>query len=162
MVPRVYLDNSIISGMANLDINKRNLNALEVILEMHHQGKIKLFTSTVTKKEIEKIPKKYRIHHSIIYFLLLQVPIAQSETTTSLSVTALPGTGEEDPFYTFLKNVLTDPLDIEHVFQVYKNRMHYYVTVDCDTILKHRSEIENKCSLKLVDLAELQAAFSQG
>lgn len=147
---KAYLDTCIVSGLAKEDLAPLEQSAVMYLLQAHKQGELKLVTSAVTAKEISQIPEESRRAHSVIYSLLSDVPSVVLSSTTSLSVMGTPGPGRDDPLFANLKCLLPDPEDAEHVFQAARNGVHYFVTVDRRTMLKHAAQVESLCGVKLV------------
>jgi hypothetical protein len=142
MGSRIYFDTCIISGIAKNDLARDEMQALFKII----QSPYFLCTSEVSKDEIEKIPKQFRIEHSRVYELLLKLntlPIVQPSMLMLMGV----GGGGVDPLFAVLKEIPLGDKDAEHLFQALKNNVDKFITTDQKTILKHSSKILEKTGL---------------
>lgn len=159
-VSKAYLDTCIVSGLAKDDLAAGEQSAVMYLLESHKKGNLKLVTSAVTAREISQIPEEFRRAHSVIYSLLFDVPTVLLGSTTSLSLMGTPGPGRDDPLFEKLKCLLPDPEDAEHVFQAAQNGVQFFVTVDRSTMLKHATQVESACGVKLVAPSTLKGLIS--
>jgi hypothetical protein len=158
--PKAYLDTCIVSGVAKGDLAEEELSAVMQLLAAHKQGNLKLVTSAVTAREISRIPQQYRRTHSVVYSLLSDVPTVLLGSITSLSPRGTPGPGRQESLFRKLKSALPDLQDAEHIFQAAKNGVQFFVTVDRSTILKHASQVESLCGMKLLTPSTLNCLIS--
>jgi hypothetical protein len=140
---RVYVDTCIVSGLAKKDLSQADINALMEVLPKHKNNIISFVTSQVTKEEIDRIPKKYRLEHEVIYNLLSDLPVVRAFRTDPGLMLMGVGTGRRlHPMLVKLNTLLADEADARHLYQAARNGVRYFITTDAHTILCRRTEIE--------------------
>lgn len=150
-----YLDTCIVSGLAKEDLSDEELDALLRILEEHKGNKVHLVTSDLTKRELEKIPARYRRKHSVIYSLLSDVPIVPAfRRGRGLSFGGIGGGVRVHPILARLNTELPDEADAQHIYQAARNKVSYFLTTDCRTVLSRKVKIEDICGVKAVSPTE--------
>ena len=146
-----YLDTCIVSGLVRGDLPAAEQAALIRLLEARKRGDVHLVTSEITKGEIGQIPEQHRRLHEIMYSLLEDVPAAVThQVDCGLLLLGAGGGTREDPLFSYLKALLPDLADAEHVFQAAKNQVDHFLTADQRTIVKHATAVEAACGLKVV------------
>jgi hypothetical protein len=149
-MPTAYLDTCIISGIAKGDIDPAELVSLLQALKAHRAGTIHIVTSDVAGREIEAIPCEHRLKHELIYNLLGSIPVApRFRRMGSGMLMGVGGARREDPLSIELRKIIPDAGDVDHLYQGAKNAVPYFLTVDVRTILRHASEIEGVCGVKV-------------
>jgi hypothetical protein len=138
-----YLDTCIVSGLAKGDLAQPNLEALLKVLQKHKKRALSLVTSQVTKEEIDRIPKEYRLQHEVIYNLLSDLPVARAfRTDSGLMLMGVGGGVRLHPMLAKLNALLSDEADARHLYQAARNDIRYFITTDARTILRRKTEIE--------------------
>ncbi len=142
---KIYLDTCVISGLIKNDIGKENYIALEELFFTD----LCIVTSEVAKKEISKIPDKYRKEHENIYEALNKIPtIKHFSHNSNLMLMGVGGGRSDDPLFALLKNILPDEDDALHIFQATKNQAKNFITVDIRTILKFSDKLADITSME--------------
>jgi hypothetical protein len=59
-LPTAYLDTNLVSALARLHIHEDEVAALFALVDLMHEGRIALVTSSVTKEEIDRVPPEHR------------------------------------------------------------------------------------------------------
>jgi hypothetical protein len=156
-VPGAYLDNCIVSGLANEDLGTE-LEALYELLEHRKHGRLDVVTSHVTHEELERASADSRHGlRQVVYFLLADVPaVPEARHNSRMLLMGVGGGTREDARFTQLKEVLPDVDGARHVFQVIANGLDYFVTVDARTVLRHRRELE-RLGIRALKPSELVA-----
>jgi hypothetical protein len=147
-IPKVYLDTCIVSGIAREDLTSAEQGAVLALLRFHKARRVELVTSEVAKREIARVPQKFRSRHEAVYFLLQDVPVARAEWTDGgLALTGVGGGRREDPLYTNLKALLPGELDAQHVFQAIRADADCFATTDGKTILRFARKLQAEYGL---------------
>jgi hypothetical protein len=139
------------------DLRQPESDATLELLGLSRAGKVELFTSAVALGELEKIPREeYKMPHKAIYTLLEKV-----HAFPEPSLTRLGPIGSMGNPYRFIwhrtQKLLPDLPDVHHVYQVIMHKLDYFVTVDWDTILKHREALASDIGVHAVNPSELLA-----
>ena len=145
-VPTAYLDTCLISGIARNDLQPREQDALRELLGLYERGTLRLLTTSVAHDEISRIPEEYRAPHEDVYSRLLNVPTVRVGGLTRPSSIGLPMANPNWRLWRGLNSLLTDD-DAKHVFQAIKHRVTFFVTVDCQTILRHEMVLKERFRL---------------
>lgn len=158
-----YLDTCIVSGLAREDLNASETAALLRILQARKRGEVAIVTSEVARNEIAQVPDPHRARHEMIYNLLNDVPAAATHRTEAgLLLMGVGGGRREDPLFTALKAALPDAVDAEHVFQAAKNNVHFFITADRRTMVRHATPVEQLCGVKILTPIEFEQAVVSG
>ena len=152
---RAYLDTVPVSALARHDINEHELSALKAIHRIYLDGDFELFTSTIVEAELARIPEQHRAPHLVIYDLFLKVPKVEPGPRTEISPLILPMSNPRRRTWEKLISLLPDEPDCQHLLTAQFNRMEYFVTVDEETILKHRNKLRKIIGVKAVLPSEL-------
>ena len=154
--PTAYLDTCIVSGLAKEDLSDEELDALLRILEEYKGNNVHLVTSDLTKRELDKIPARYRRKHSAIYSLLCDVPIVRLfRRDPRLDLLGVGDGVRVHTIFARLNTELPDETDAQHIYQAARNEAGYFLTTDRRTVLSKKEQIEDICGVKAVSPNEL-------
>jgi hypothetical protein len=173
MVPTVYLDTNIISGLAKGEYEQSVAAACVEVTQLAKQGHIALLTSEVTAEELDLIPPQYKTQHLVIYNLIKNVS-RQREVGRSSVASAGMGSGplvtrglgrSAPPRLVRELEALIQPSsnasrsrsrsrDISHLFQCASAGVDYFLTEDRRSILRHKKELR-ALGLNVVSSVEL-------
>jgi hypothetical protein len=162
--PKAYLDNCLVGGLVQDDLDSAESDALYALIELSKEGRIDLVTSSVTRQEIELVPLEHRAPHRAVYAFLIELPTIEESELVPRILTAAPGLkgplllGHHD--LGTLSRILPDWDDARHVFQAVQNGCAYLVTVDAKTILTHSDEVEAAFPILVMRPSELVAALA--
>jgi hypothetical protein len=157
-MPKAYLDNCLVSGLANRDLKTDEQQALRRLLQLQKEGRVALVTSHITRLEIERMPGPARGLHEDVYALLADVPAATENFGHHM---LLLGVGGGDaPEYAQLKKLLPDEDDARHLFQAIKNEVDYFVTADVRTIVSRAQAVELEFDIKVRTPSQVVAELS--
>jgi hypothetical protein len=166
--PKVYFESSIVIGLDRGQTEPEEEAAVFRIIELWHEGRIDLVTSSVVLDEISRIPPEKSRSQTTIYRILKKIPRVEEQILRppillgSLSNLRRPGiprlgsgksTGPvvvKDGDFAYLETLLRDLPDASHVFQAFKNGIDYLVTRDVKTILVHAAEIEPRFGVRVL------------
>ncbi|HEV2339638.1 MAG TPA: hypothetical protein VGT05_02595 [Patescibacteria group bacterium] len=154
---RSYLDTSFLSALI-----RRNIHdplELQAIIRIHsfwEQGFIQCYVSEAVKKELEKIPAKYKTQNDKLAVLYMLLEKAEMFPTHQMFTSMFGGapfgtvpfggaTIANDPIFQQLSAIF-DREDAEHIFLCIKNGIPYFLTYDVRTILNRARQ--NKALLK--------------
>lgn len=140
---KVYVDNNIVSGLANHDFPDTIVNNFFKVLALRKEGKVEFWTSQLTQMEIERIDPQKRYYHEIIYNLLDNISLE----TKSFSEMMM-GIG----LYREIEKIIPEKsnptkaqarkMDIEHLYQFKKNALDIFWTEDQHTILNYSGQLK--------------------
>jgi hypothetical protein len=155
MTVEASLDTSIVSGAARGQLEPAQRSALDVILEAHESGRIRLVRSKTLDAELSEIPEQYRSPHDEIAARLIRVPPIYEyyPPRTNMTVGGIPDI-VEDPRRTELVNLLPHVDDADHIFQASRNGIKFFVTRDEKSILRFAPKIEAIADVKAVSLEQ--------
>jgi len=155
----VYLDTCIISGLAKEDISKKEICALLTLLQLGKESILELFTSSVTKDELDKIPQEHRSKHLIIYNLFSDVPKIDY-LVLNLSPVRIGLRVKKQDVLAKLINILKDKEDAMHLYQCFRNKLEYFITVDQNSILSKAKEIKLVCKIDVYTPSDFLALYN--
>ena len=141
---KVYLDTCVISALVKEDIHDQEFDALKNILVLHGENKISLVTSEIAREELDKIPDEYKSKHLIIYNLLRNIPVLNY---ISIKVIRIGFPLKQNEEFKELISILKDENDAKHIYQCFRNKVNFFVTVDVKTILKKKDNISEVCNV---------------
>ena len=149
---KLYLDTCIISGIAKSDISDLELNTLTDLLKDFRLNKVDMVTSQIAKQEIEKIPEQYRFQHSETYKTLTEIPLSSSTFSPFSGPFGGPFDRNRLPVKELkeLQSLLKDKDDAKHIYQAFRNKVNYFLTVDASTILNRAKEIFEICGVSVM------------
>ena len=154
---KLYLDNCIVSGVVKEDLCASEIKALEVILRLFREGSLDLRTSEVTRREFERhgCPQK-RKEFQEVYELLKQVPYVEDHEVVGfhsqwdhLGGVAYPLV-QDDTTSSRLRQIGLDRTDAHHLMLAILARCQRFITTDRRTILKWRSQVEDRFPIRLL------------
>ncbi len=151
---RAYLDTCILSGLVRNDLSLEESEAMVALLSSPSKV-IEFVTSNVALSEIEQIPLEHRIPHLAIYHLLGKVHALPEPSITRLAPWGGPRSNPDRWLWMQIGDILPDGKDVEHLYQVVKNKVEYFVTVDEATILKHKAILASKVGVWVVRPGDL-------
>ena len=143
--PRIaYLDTCVVSAMVKGELSSADSQALGQMGALVQSSALTLWTSTVMKEELLKIPEAYRQKHIDAYNSLR---IVAAHPTTGW-IDDDPGSPTfnqptKHPIYARLEQAVPDRDDARHLFQAYVNKIDDFITLDQRTILNRRSEVKS-------------------
>jgi predicted nucleic acid-binding protein len=162
-VTDVYFDTSIVSAIAKNDTPAETAPIVR-ILEADAADKLRLFTSDVTKEEIDRYQSgsKPDIHDfkptmQAIYLLMRKAnyvkrlePLPNIISNTRTSRIFLPPT-QDDPLWVELKKLGLKDLDAHHLMVAVKHGCHVFLTTDGDFLDNptRKATIETRYSIRL-------------
>jgi len=143
-----FLDTSVASALAKGELSSADSLAFVMIAEAVSRSDLTLWTSTIMKSEMNRIPQPYREAHLDQYNALRTVTAAP----TTNWIDDRPGStsfGESilHPTFKLLAEILPDRTDAELVFQAKAHNVADFITVDRRTILSHAPELRAKIGL---------------
>lgn len=142
--PTVYFDNCLVGALVNAD-HPAEMPALAALMREHAAGRLSIVASTEVLGEIEKLPLKYQGPHLEVWSRLKRLPAAR---VSWIDEAITPQIQVTDPDYITLKRILRDETDRRHVLHAIRSDVEYFATVDRDTILKHRAQLEAAFPIK--------------
>ena len=163
---KVYLDTNIVSALAKDDMPAER-GALDRLLEFSDVGKLKLVTSEITRREIQKLDSipnidKDKRHLNVVYRLLEKVEFVEDHRLLGIHSYGDRYTWinspliEDDPISSALRQIGLDKTDAHHLMLAIRAGCEVFLTCDVRTILKYRREIESQFStIKLRKPSEL-------
>jgi predicted nucleic acid-binding protein len=177
--PRAYLDTNLIIGLAENDLARTEMTAMEELLQRHKGRETRLCTSHVAKEELSRrrpavngrlrrliyrlarrSPGNGRVQ-KLIYDLLDDIPAVDEQflAPPMLGSAALGSAGPivKDELLGKLSQLLPGEDDARHIFQAARNGIDYFVTCDRRTILKHAAKVESVVPIKLRSPSQLVA-----
>lgn len=125
---------------------------------------ITLYTSTVTKEEIAKVPAKHRQPHEELYEMYESIQTIDEEflmprMLSSLRSGMTSGPIVQDEALGRLLLLGLDKMDARHVFQAAKNELHYFITRD-EGIRKRAAQIRSAVGITALLPSELLLKLS--
>jgi hypothetical protein len=166
-VPKGCLDNKAVCDVTKNDLAASESEALTHLLRLHSEGKVRVVTSEVTRKETAVWKGANRPPAERVFYLLDKVEFIEDQILLGFH-NHWDQTGgcsypliEEDSCSTELRQIGLDRADAHHVMLAIRNGCHYFVTCDAKSILKYRPAVEamyptiklRKPSEVVVDLA---------
>ena len=148
MLVKGYLDTCLISAIVKSDIKEIEKMALLEIRQNYIAGKIELFTSEHVEEELNKIPSQYRQSHLDVFDMFSSVPKPTVGGLTRLGPGGFPIGNPKRRKMNALLSLLPDNDDAWHLFIASSNRISCFVTVDVNTVIKHKNEINNICGVE--------------
>jgi len=152
---KVYLDTNIISACIKHDIQDgQEMQAVIRIISFWKQGYIECYTSEDVKKELEKIPEKYKkqIDEAQTIWMLLEKSQNFVEKVSRAGWGAVMwgeapwggGVVDVDPVFQKIRSIFPGEADQRHIFLAIRNKIEYFVTYDKKTILNQAKEHERE------------------
>jgi predicted nucleic acid-binding protein len=163
--PIAYLDTNLVSALARKD-QPDEVDALFELVDLMHENRIALVTSTVTEEEIEAVPEEHRAAHEGVYALLRKIPSVDEQMVWPTILTNRGGSRLAGPAFVkeadlgTLEEILRDVNDARHVFQALKNGATYFVTADKRTILSRAGKIESAFPIRVLAPSQLVAELT--
>jgi hypothetical protein len=113
-IVKAYLDNVILGGLAQGDLDPGQMAATFKLIELGHDGQLSLVTSSVAKEEIARVPSAHRPPHDAVYAVLMKIPTVDEQVLVPRPIVAGPRVGAQifgpmvvrDPGFAFLCDVL--------------------------------------------------------
>ncbi len=139
-----YLDNAIVSGLARDQLESEQ-SAAERLLDLHEAGEIRLYTSRVTKEEIERIraPANRKPKEAMAERVLRLPEVPEIRYLTPISATR-PFMGPvEDGRLSELRAIVSDYDDARHLFHAIGNDLPYFVTRDGGVLHHHQRLLDD-------------------
>jgi len=149
MVPSIYLDNDVASGISRRDLDSTQQASLDRLLDAHAKGRVAVRVSRHSDREMERAPSKHQQElkkgikdvdrvpndHNVLGFFELSDPYGGF--ISNPIVTDIP-----DPtlFERFCSTGLKND-DAQHILYAALNGMTFFVTCD-QRILSRRNQIE--------------------
>src|SRR5262245_14946342 len=140
----LYLDTSIVSGIAKNDLPAHERTACAAILQAEAAGHVELCASPVTKRELSAIPAGHRGAHDGVYNALLIIPEV-GDTLLQVDIQQPGRSGIRGPLpvitdvdHVALRSILRGnkrsdirtETDARHIWEAFKADADYFVTDD--------------------------------
>ena len=162
---KVYLDNNLVSAMGRQE-HQSDLMALTKVFSLNEARLISLVTSEVTRREIEQYRSPSRPDIEKVYDVLVKVPLVEANLLVGFSSHWDHHGGwssplfENDPMWLQLRALRLDSTDAHHVMVAVRANCDAFLTVDKQTILRHRESIEKIFPIKLQTPSKFLAAHA--
>jgi hypothetical protein len=161
MTVKAYLDNNIVCGVTKDDLSAGESDALTDLLRLHSEGKVRVVTSELTRKEMEGWKGKNRPPAERVFYLLEKVEFLPDHQVVGfhnqwdrMGGCSYPLVAD-DPVARSLWEMGLDRTDAHHVMLAIKHECGYFVTCDEKTVLRHKAAVEAMYPVKLVKPSEL-------
>jgi hypothetical protein len=148
-----YVDANIIIGLSKRDYGKAKQDALAKLYARHLSGGLNLWTSPVSKEELQEYAPGWSQDERALYESFKRLPTAEQVVVPSPivvgsavsrrggGVTIISPRSLPDALLTTLRALLSER-DARHVFQAAKSGSDYFITFDDKTILRHALTLE--------------------
>jgi hypothetical protein len=163
--PSGYPDNCVTpTGVVRAQLSSSEAAALGELDRLRADGKVELYTSHVVKEEIDKAPEYHRQALGDVYRLYANVPEIDEQFRMPKMLTSQRSGPTSGPIVhdELLGKLLVilDETDARHMFQAAKYGLDYFVTRDCETILKHAEKVRAAAGIKALLPSQLLAELS--
>jgi len=143
-----YLDTCVISGLAKNVLEDSESGAMVALLSDYESKSFRFVTSSKVLDELNQIPnKKDRTSHLTIYHLLSKVRALPDPSITRMGLDGGIARNPDREVWSSLRAIVPDENDANHLYQAIQNGARFFVTVDFATILRYKSEIDNKFNI---------------
>jgi hypothetical protein len=154
-VPVAYLDTNIVRDKVESRRVATTLPSLMTTLTRWNQGDVNLVTSKTMKEELERakdIDPNDIAPYIALYDQLVKVPYVAPSKPGTTSYTHGGSLGfthsaiQDNPLFEKLRNILglgrSHWNDADHLFEAISAKSDFFITVDYNSILNHRPEVE--------------------
>lgn len=143
----VYLDNSVVSARGKREA-AADLVAVEAIYQLHEKGRLRLVTSEMTHREINKLNGSNRASVEAVYEHLAKVPFIEASILVGIKSWWGKYGGwnspifDEEPLLRAIMALGLGQSDSQHVMIAARNKCDIFLTFDRKTILRFSAELE--------------------
>jgi predicted nucleic acid-binding protein len=135
-VAKAYLDNNVVCGVTKDDLPAGEPEALTELVRMHSEGKVRVVTSELTRKEMAAWKGKNRPPAERVFYLLEKVEFLPDHAVVGFhnqwdrtGGCSYPLAGDE-PVVRSLLAIGLDRTDAHHLMLAIKHHCEYFVTCD--------------------------------
>ena len=146
----LYLDTCVLSALVKGELSSDDSQAVVQIGQLVQSSDVTVWTSTVMKEELDRIPEPYRGRHLSAYQGIKTVtghPTTNWIDDDPASPTFnLPTV---HPTFAKVESLVPDRDDARHLFQASMNGVEDFVTIDQRTILSRAEPIKQKAGIRV-------------
>jgi hypothetical protein len=152
-MPSGYLDNCISpTGVVRQQLPDLELAALEELNRREASGQVELYTSDVIKQEISKTSDANTLERlESLYDLYARLPLIDEQFQMPRRLQSSRSGLQAGPIVKDellgRLSFLPHEMDRRHIYQAAKNDVGYFVTRDCDSVLKYARQIRAEANV---------------